>query len=268
MGTRVNGSMQRAPADTETRAIAYTAHGRFRVRAVRFLMVMILSLIMPQQAWAQHGRGYIEMDAGYKTGDFGTPTRADLLYLLTLFGYVAPAWDVSVTAPYLVLSSGTASESGAGDIILRVGRVLVPEGPAGLSFDGALAVKLPTADERKGLGTGETDYGAFLGLRQRLGGFKVSLHGGYISVGDPPRIKYNDIYLYGVGISRIFGFTELAAYFEGRRASVPGALAPQEITIGFFHVLNADFTIRGSAFSGLNDGGPDFGFNAGIVRWF
>lgn len=268
MGTRVNGSMRRGPADTEARAIAYTTQGRFRVRAVRLLLAVFISLIMPQQVSAQDGRGYIEIDAGYKTGDFGTPTRADLLYLSTAFGYIAPAWDVSATAPYLVLSSGNASESGIGDIILRVGRVLVPEGESGLSLDGALAVKVPTADEMKGLGTGETDYGSFLGLHQRLGRFKVSFNGGYIKVGDPPRVNYNDIYLYAVGISRIFGNTDLYTSFEGRRAVVPGTKNPQEINVGFFHVLNADYAIKGTAFSGLNDGGPDFGISLGLVRWF
>jgi hypothetical protein len=244
-----------------------------RYPAVHALLVFLLSVIMvPLVASADTGRGYLDINSGYKTGAFGTPAKSNLYYLSSTFGYVAPDYDVSVTAPYLSLTNKTGSqrqtESGAGDIILRAGRVLVPEGPGGLSLDGALAVKLPTADEMKGLGTGETDYGAFMGLHQRLGGFKVSLNGGYINVGDPPLVNYNDIYLYSVGISRIFGFTEVSVYLESRRAGVPGAKDPREINIGFFHVLNTDYAIKGSAFSGLNDGGPDFGFNAGIVKWF
>jgi hypothetical protein len=76
------------------------------------------------------------------------------------------------------------------------------------------------------------------------------------------------MYLYGIGIARIFSRTELYTSFEGRRATVLGAKDPQEVYVGFFHVLNADYAIKGSAFKGLNNGGPDFGFNAGLVRWF
>ncbi len=248
-------------------------HRRVRYLAIHALLLVFFSVLQVSlSASADTGRGYLDLGGGYKTGDFGTPTKANLYYLSSTIGYVAPRYDFSVTVPYLSLTNKTGSQSetekGVGDMILRVGRILVSEGTGGLSLDGALAAKLPTADEMKGLGTGETDYGAFLSLHQRLGGFKVSLHGGYIKVGDPPLVNYNDIYLYGVGISRIFGFTELFTFFEGRRASVPGAKDPQEIAIGFFHVLNTDFAIKGSAFAGLNDGGPDFGFNAGIVRWF
>jgi hypothetical protein len=131
-----------------------------------------------------------------------------------------------------------------------------------------LAIKIPTADETKGLGTGETDYGAFLGLHQRFDKIKLSLLTGYIKVGQPPSVTYNDIYLYGIGISRQFGRTELNASFEGRRAVVPGAKNPQEVNGGFFHVLNADYAIKGGVFAGLNKGGPDFGLNLGVVRWF
>jgi hypothetical protein len=236
------------------------------------LLILLLLIFLPYGASAQEGRGYLDISGGFKTGDFGTPTTSDLWYFSPTFGYVAPRYDFSVTAPYLSLTNETGgvstTESGIGDIILRGGAVLLPEGSGRLSVNGSLALKLPTADETKGLGTGETDYGAFLALHQRFDQFKLSLMGGYIKVGDPPQTTYNDISLYGVGISRVWGRTNLSASFEGRRATVPGVKNPQEINLGFFHVLNADYAIKGGTFFGLNDGGPDFGLNAGIVKWF
>lgn len=221
---------------------------------------------------AEEGRSYLDLGGGYKTGDFGTPTTSSLYYLSSTIGYVAPRYDVSVTVPYLSLANKTGgqsrTESGVGDVILRGGAVFIPEGSSGFSLNGTLAVKLPSADETRGLGTGETDYGGFLGLYQRIENFKLSITGGYIKVGDPSAINYNDIYLYGVGISRIFGRTNIAASLDGRRSMVPGEQNPQEVSVGLFHVLNVDFAIRGSAFKGLNNGGPDFGMDFGIVRWF
>lgn len=238
-----------------------------------FMLIALFVMFLPSRSPAQEGKAYLEVAGGYKTGDFGTPTRTNLFFVTPTLGYVSPTYDVSVAIPYLFLeTSGSQAgmmntESGVGDVILRGGRVLVPENKSGFSLDGSLALKLPTADEAKGLGTGETDYGAFLGIHQRLDSFKLSLLAGYIKVGDPPSIDYNDIYLYGIGLSRIFGSTELYTSFEGRRTVVPGAQNPQEVNAGFFHVLNADYAIKGGVFGGLNNGGPDFGLNLGIVRW-
>ncbi len=222
--------------------------------------------------YADEGRGYLELGGGYKTGDFGTTTTSDLYYFSPVLGYVSPRYDASITVPSLSLTNKTggasSTETGIGDAVLRGGGVLVPEGPGGFSFNGTLAVKLPSADETRGLGTGEFDVGAFLGLHQRIKDFRFSLTGGYIKVGDPSGINYNDIPLYGVGISRVFGRTEGAVSFEGRRAMVSGTQDPQEINVGFFHVLTADYAVRGNSFKGLNNGGPDFGMDFGIVRWF
>lgn len=190
-----------------------------------------------------------KVSGGYKTGDFGTPTTSHLYYFSPTIGYVAPGYDVSITIPYLSLTSETtgvsSSESGIGDIILRGGAALIPEKRAGLSVTWSLALKLPTADETRALGTGETDYGAFLSLHQRFGRVKISLMAGYILVGDTPLINYNDVSIYGVGISKAFDRTNVYASFEGRRAMVPNEKDPREVNIGFFHLLSPDYAIKG-----------------------
>jgi hypothetical protein len=273
MNIRVSGLMQENTAQRKDMIMSSGGISCPRVRAFHALIEFcVLVLLTCGSAWAQDGRGYLEVGGGYKTGDFGTPVRSNLYYFSPILGYATPLYEVSVTVPYLFLSNSsggrTNSESGIGDIILRGSKVLVPEGKSGFSLDGALAIKLPTADETKGLGTGETDYGAFLSAHKRVDKFKLSLLSGYIKVGDPPSVNFNDIYLYGIGISRIFGSTELFTSFEGRRAVIPGAKNPQEINVGFFHVMNAYWAVKGGTFAGLNKGGPDFGLNFGLVRWF
>jgi hypothetical protein len=276
MQRQVNGRGNQA--DPDQRKLVSNAGSSFVSRAqdyssaVYLVFALMLILVSPGVSGAENGRGYLDVSGGYKTGDFGTPTKSELYYVSPTLGYVAPQYDVSVAVPYLYLANKTggasAAESGIGDVILRGGRLLVPEGDSGFSLDGALAVKLPTADKNKGLGTGETDYGAFLSVHQRFDKTKLSLLSGYIKVGDPPSVNYNDIYLYGVGIAQIINNTELYASFEGRRAMVPGTQNPQEITVGFFHVLSADYAIKGNTFAGLNKGGPDVGLSIGVVRWF
>ena len=273
MNKSVNRPMQRSCTDPGYYADqSRSAKSQCSGRAVHALFALALLLILPGVLWAEDGRSYLDVSGGYKTGTFGTPYRSNLGYISTGLGYVAPGYDVSITIPYLFLSgegqSGSSSTSGMGDIILRGGKVLVEETSGGFSFDGALALKLPTADDTKGLGTGRTDIGAFLNAHQKVADVKLSLFGGYIKTGSPSDITYNDVYLYGVGISKIFGFTELYASFEGRRALVPGAQNPEEIHVGAFHALNKDYAIKGSTFVGLNNGGPNFGLDVGVVRWF
>jgi hypothetical protein len=243
--------------------------GRRSCGVVHAAVVLALLLLLPDGLKAEEGRAYLDVSGGYKTGDFGTAVRADLSYLATSLGYVAPTYDVSVTVPYLSLSlRGQGHVSGRGDIIVRGDRVLVAEGERGFSLDGALAVKLPTADETKGLGTGETDLGGFLNAHQRVAGFRLSLMAGYIRTGQPANITYNNVSLYGIGLARTFGLTEVSVSLEGRTTMVPGAQAPAEFHAGIFRVLTSDYALKAGAFAGLNKGGPDSGFEAGLVRWF
>jgi len=243
--------------------------------AVHALLLLLSAIAVPSVVSADSGRGYLDLGGGYKTGDFGTPTTTNLYYFSSTLGYVAPRYDVSISLPFLFLDISGSSQSGMmnmntglGDVILRGGGVLIPENDRGFALNGALSIKLPTAGSNNGMGTGEIDYGAFLGLLQRLDAFKLSITGGYIKIGDPPAINYNDIYLYGVGLSRIFGGTNIAVSLDGRRSMVAGGKNPQEVSLSIFHVLNADYAIRGSAFKGLNKGGPDLGMDFGVVIWF
>jgi hypothetical protein len=172
---------------------------------VHALIVLVILFFLPDALHAEDGRSYVDVSGGYKTGTFGTPYRSNLGYVSTGLGYVTPVYDVSITIPYLFLSSesqsGTKDTSGIGDIILRGDRVLVVETSNGFSLDGALALKLPTADDTKGLGTGQMDFGAFLNAHQKIYDVKLSFFGGYIVVGSPSNVSYNNIYLYGLGIT-------------------------------------------------------------------
>ena len=241
------------------------------LRIVAMLVLTGYSLL-PSTAFAAGGRSYLELSAGDMSGDFGTTTSSRLFSLSPTLGYVALRHDFSVTVPYLTLSNETSNvrttENGLGDIIVRAGAVLFPENAAGFSVNGSVAVKLPTADETRGLGTGETDYGAFASVQQRLQAFKLSATAGYLRMGDPPGLNYDDGFSYGIGLSRRFARTTLYGSYDNRRAVISGFENPQEVSAGFFHLLSVDYAVKGHLFVGLNNGGPDGGGSLGIVRWF
>jgi hypothetical protein len=231
---------------------------------------VFFGLLAPAAAPALEGRGYLELDAGYKAGDFGTPTNSTLFSLSPTLGFVAPRYQVSVTAPLVSIvqeTGGTsATEVGVGDVVLRAGALPFPE-TGGFSASVAAAVKIPTADEGRGLGTGEPDYGGFLGLHQQLGGMKLSLAGGYIVTGDPPGSTLEDVPLVGLGVSKVLGATDFYASLERRGATISGAKDPVEASIGAFHLVNRHYSLLGGITFGLNDGGPALGATLGVVRW-
>ena len=238
---------------------------------LKAVLVLFLFALAGVAAASQDGRYYLDLSAGFKTGDFGTPVTSNLYYFAPAFGYIAPRYDVSVTLPVLSLTTEAAgqstTETGIGDVVLRGGAELLPAG-RGFSLYGSLAAKLPTADETRGLGTGATDIGAFATLSRELGPVKLRLLTGYIKVGDPSGQNLDDVLLYGLGLSGMRGSTHLYGSVEGRTASVPGADAPLETNVGFLHPLNPRHWVKGSAFIGLSDGGPRFGASLGFVQWF
>ncbi len=242
-----------------------------RPSAIHALLALLYVLI-PHPVLAQETSTYFETQAGFSTGDFGTDTTSNLYYLNSTLGYISEGYDFSITLPYVYLTNDTDgqrySESGIGDIILHAGLVLIPQEKDGLYLNGGLATKLPAADETSGLGTGQADYGAFLELGQSFGAFTLALTGGYIKVGDPDSLDYNDIFLYNIEISKVFDNTHIYASLEGRRSILPGATAPMELNLGIFHTFNRDYSLTANTFIGLTDGAPDFGFETGIVRWF
>lgn len=234
-------------------------------------VVPFLFVLAGAAAASQDGRYYLDLSAGFKTGDFGTPVTSNLYYFAPAFGYIAPRYDVSVTLPVLSLTTEAAgqstTETGIGDVVLRGGAELLPADRR-FSLYGSIAAKLPTADETRGLGTGATDIGAFANLSRELGPVNLRLLAGYIKVGDPSGQNLDDVLLYGLGLSGMRGSTYLYGSVEGRTASVPGADAPLETNVGFLHPLNPRHWVKASAFIGLSDGGPRFGASLGFVQWF
>jgi hypothetical protein len=214
-------------------------------------------------------QAYIEVDGGYRVGDFGTPSTASLGYLNGEVGYITPTYHMSASLPLLDLRVENGSDNtGVGDLVLRAGHVLRADRGDGWQLYGTVAVKLPLADETQGLGTGETDIGGFATLSYRLG--VATLYGmlGYTFVGDPAGVNFDNSLSYGVGASRLLGRTLVYASLEGRGAIAPGASDPLEIYAGLYHPLNLHNTLKLSGLLGLSDGSPDWGLEAGWAHWF
>ena len=237
--------------------------------SLRLAALMGLFAMCVGNAVAASENFYLALDGGYKRGDFGTTVVEQLYSLAATVGRVSPSYEVSISAPFLRSDNETAgSESGLGDVVVGAGYVLFEQNPKGLALNGSLAIKLPTADEKKGLGSGETDIGAYLTLTQHKSFFSASIFTGYVAIGDTDEINYNNIVTYGIGASKNFSWTGVYVSMEGRTAATDQSDSPLEVHLGVFHILDIKHTLTADVFLGLSDGSPDEGISLGVVRWF
>ncbi|MHC4517801.1 MAG: transporter, partial [Planctomycetota bacterium] len=137
----------------------------------------------------------------YLTGDYGEEEDTDILYTAATIKRYFEEGDVMLTIPYLDISdggvtfidggaeavAGAEGGSGLGDIILK-GRYYAVEQDDMLPFiDLVGSLKIPTADEDKGLGTGEADFTVMAEFARRLADEAWVALGelGYTFVGEP-----------------------------------------------------------------------------------
>lgn len=246
--------------------------GQKRSRALLCAAVLFVCLLWTASAAAAGGRTYLAVDAGYRSGDFGTDTTFSLFHLTPAIGYASDTWEAGLSVPVYSLQAdgnlGTQTESGIGDVLIRAGRRIVSEKKTGIELTGSVAVKLPTADEEKGLGTGETDYGAFMLLNKHFDTIALIAQVGYLVRGDASIQAYNDTPMYAVGISKSFNRSQVAAIYESSGEFVDGAEAARSIAVSGFRVLNPRYAVRGDLSFGLSDGADDLGMSIGLIRWF
>ena len=217
---------------------------------------------------AEAASQYVDLSMGYSRGDFGTGQDSELSQIQVTYGQVVKQYDYSVTLPYLFLSDRYGDDHGIGDVMLRGAMKLGEDIPGEDALYMSIAVKLPTADEKKGLGTGEMDVGGFLSYTHYFHEMQFSVLGGYIITGDSPRQSYHDILVYGMSLARMFTSWYLYASLDGRQQTLETGDDPLEFSAGFFYQINTSLFLKTEALVGLNDASPDHGMTVGVVNWF
>ena len=143
---------------------------------------------------------------------------------------------------------------------------LVDDGPVGVDLTGT--VKLPTADEDKGLGTGETDYGVALDMYRAVGGTMVFGGAGYTVLGDNEYIALDNVANANLGFSRNVGGGSAGVMYDWRQAASDTADDRSELT-GFYSMRTGGRDkVQVYATAGLSDGSPDWGAGVSYTTGF
>ncbi|MDD5209157.1 MAG: transporter [Elusimicrobiales bacterium] len=245
----------------------------------------------PQPAAAQAADWKFSTSVNFDTGRYGSEDRTNSVYIpFTLKRYLTNA-DLSVTVPYLRQSSSgqvawvggkpvrvtkgrvsvaTSSNSGLGDIILHGTFGLKRDGPG--SFDLGLAgkLKLPTADEKKGLGTGKMDVGTGLEFAKEFSpGWTLLADGYYTIIGEPAGVNFNNQVSLDLGIYRLLSErVSLTVSYETQNSIVSGNPGPRSISGTLAYNVPDGVQLFGGAALGLSDGSPEIGVSGGFSQRF
>jgi hypothetical protein len=160
--------------------------------------------------------------------------------------------------------------SGLGDIILR-GRYYVVEEKDWtplIAVTGRL--KLPTADEKRGLGTGKMDEGFGTEISKRLGDNWITfIDGGFNIIGRPEGLNLRNQWWYDVGGGYYFAKNLLGSvYFEEYRSLFSGSQNIRDVFFGMSYRASSEWRFNGGVAVGLSNGAPDQVFSVGTSYRF
>ena len=253
-------------------------------------VILALCLAAAQEAGAYDWK--IGTSLNYDTGKYGTGTRTDSVYIpLTLTRYYTGG-QVSLTVPWLRQSSSGAvtrvggspvrasrddtaaalgsSESGMGDVLLRGTYAIKEESLHSFDLSFAGSLKFPTANEKKGLGTGEIDQGAGLEFAKKMSrNWTLLIDGYYTIIGDPEGVDYDNQVALDIGFYRLLREDlSVTAYYQTRSALVSDNPDQREVNATLVRTLANDDQVSAGLLLGLSEGSPQVGVSVGFARRF
>lgn len=254
-------------------------------------------------AGAAHAADGFSLGVGvdYSSGDYGTETTTKILSVPVGAKYATGDWLFRASLPWIRVDSDanvlpglgvvdnlnpvgrgrgngnggggdptaptTGTTSGIGDLRLAATYAIPMEGAWGVDLTGN--VKIATADEDKGLGTGANDYGAAVDVYRSVGELTTVFGGvGYTMLGDSDYIEVDSVLNGNVGFSRKFGNNSAGLVYDYRQPTSEDADDRSEIT-GFFSFPASDTSrVQLYALTGLTEGSPDWGAGLNFTAGF
>jgi len=248
----------------------------------RFALTILLFLMSAGLGWGQQlqapARVTLRMGAGYDQGDFGTGEISRAAYLPVSVRFAADRFDLTVSSSFARIDTADGvrlidgvptqtgrgvplKESGISDTVVRSRFFVWDNKDSHLpSLTPFVRVKIPTAREELGLGTGKTDVGFGIEVDKSLSQVFVFGDLGYTVTGKVPALDLRNRTAAGFGIGKeLSESTTISGMVDWRRAIVAGNPNPAELTGVLSYKLSPAVTLSPNAFVGLTSGSSDFG---------
>ena len=239
------------------------------------LVPLLLSALISNTSFAEEGQWKFSTGVDYSSGDYSDTSETTMLYVPFSAGYKKGNWSgkistgwLSIDGPGSVIDGGVVvpgvgtnrSESGIADTWLALTYALeaLPSELGYLDLTGK--VKIPTADEDKGLGTGEVDYAVQADYFYAMDRLTPMFTAGYKFKGDPDDMNLNDVLFLSAGADwRCSDDTHIGALLDFQQASTSGTDDPLEVFAYLHHKINEEWSLSPYFYYGLSDSSPDMG---------
>lgn len=217
----------------------------------------------------------------YSRGDYGFTTDTEVLSVPLDLGYESGSWIwranlsyLTIKGPAAIVGDGAAarptanSESGVGDIYL--GTTYRPGPVFGeVHLDSTLRVKLPTASESRGLGTGEMDVYGQLDAYRTFGSVTPFATVGYRVLGDNSTYQLNDgLYASGGAHFRTSPATVVTTSASWGQRLLANGSNTSDAMVAVTHDVDSRWRVMGYALKGFTNASPDFGAGARLTYRF
>jgi hypothetical protein len=210
----------------------------------------------------------------YSTGTYGTGIETEITSIPFIVNYETGDWIFKATVPYVEIkgadnvrtgvgpvaptADSVRTVSGLGDVTVSAIRTFFLDNQTGFDLGGK--VKLATADDEKGLGTGENDYWLLADVYRKIGSVIYFGGVGYGMLGDSPELQLKNVVSANLGASfKVNEAASVGATFDTRTESTEGGFAQREVTAFYMHKLGGGYRLQAYALKGFSDGSPDWG---------
>mgnify|MGYP003633626667 CR=1 FL=1 len=255
----------------------------------RLLFIVLLALASTGVN-AQSGDATFKLSTGidYTSGDYGGTDDIEDTYIPVTGSVDYGRFGFRLTVPYLSFrapsgtvitdpggqpvpgSGSTITESGLGDIIGSVTLYdVIYNRDLGIALDITGKIKFATADEDKGLGTGEHDYSVQADLYKYIDQFTLLASAGYKFRGDPDGVDLENVLMGSLGgIYKFTPQTRGGLIYDYRESAFASGDPIQELTGFVSQRINDEWRVQVYALTGFSDSSPDFGGGVLIKRTF
>jgi Putative MetA-pathway of phenol degradation len=237
-------------------------------------------------ATAASAEDYLQAGIGidYSTGDYGDTQDTEIVAVPVSLKYNTGAFYLRASLPYVhvkgpgsvipgdggavpgATSGALRTSDGIGDLTLGAGYAIDIDERTWVDISGRL--KLPTANEAKGLGTGTTDVTAETALNRQFGAVSLSARGGRRFNGTTAALPLRDVWLAGAGAYYQTGDLTLGLDYDWRQASLAGASERSELTGSATYKFSSRMRLQGYGYTGFSKGSPDIGAGLQLLYRF
>lgn len=250
-------------------------------------LIAIALCCVSLHAMADSPRLTLSTGLDYSRGKYGQTEETTIKYVPFTAKLEQDRWTFRATVPYIeidgpanvlpdsrVVIGGNPQNlrtraSGLGDVVVSAFYGAFEDTRQQRFMDLGIKVKLPTADEKRGLGSGKTDYSFQADLFQTVDQTTFFATAGYRVFGDPVGVNLRNVPYGSLGLShKLSSRNVIGASVDARSKTTEFATGLREYSVFFSHKFNETYKLQTYLVKGDTPASVDLGGGATLaVTW-